>query len=375
VTLPSVNRLAAGLLLAAVLAVSPAATARAATNAVTTPWWWDLPIAAASVTCSAALLHCLLARRDPRLWAAGIAGTTAFGIVTFPLVASEPLAVGELPWVAVFAPTAAGALGVALAWGWALALATAFALMHALAQGTAAWPIPEDRRLTDFVFLVVCTVSVAATMEALRAPARRVDAARDQTIEASAHAARQAAYESEASRWDALVHDEVLATLDTVRSGGASLPAVRRMARDAVDAFTHPPPRDAVPATELVAHLNQLATTAGARADATVYDGQVTLPGEVADALQAATSEAVNNSRRHAGSRAAIAIDISVAASGVQITVVDDGPGFDPSRIPAGRMGFAVSIVGRMRAVGGNADVRAQTGRGASVTLTWAPRA
>jgi signal transduction histidine kinase len=58
----------------------------------------------------------------------------------------------------------------------------------------------------------------------------------------------------------------------------------------------------------------------------------------------------------------------------VTVSVRDDGAGFAPDRlaraVEAGRLGVAQSIVGRMREIGGTAQVTSSPGQGTEVELS-----
>ncbi|GAB2491203.1 hypothetical protein GCM10027030_26800 [Luteococcus sediminum] len=56
---------------------------------------------------------------------------------------------------------------------------------------------------------------------------------------------------------------------------------------------------------------------------------------------------------------------------GVRVVVADDGCGFDPSTIPADRLGVLGSIGRRMTDAGGAAVMHTSPGQGTSVVLTW----
>ena len=73
---------------------------------------------------------------------------------------------------------------------------------------------------------------------------------------------------------------------------------------------------------------------------------------------------------QHAGTGRA-RVWLRVADGVVRVVVADDGPGFDPQRVPSSRYGIREAIVGRMRAVGGQAQVRSRPGSGTTVLLEW----
>jgi len=90
---------------------------------------------------------------------------------------------------------------------------------------------------------------------------------------------------------------------------------------------------------------------------------------EMNDALRAvvaATSEALNNAARHSGMQQ---IDLfSEIRDGVaQVNVRDRGTGFDPETVARG--GLADSIVNRVEAAGGTAEVRSAPGKGTEIEI------
>jgi signal transduction histidine kinase len=99
----------------------------------------------------------------------------------------------------------------------------------------------------------------------------------------------------------------------------------------------------------------------------------VPLPSVTARAMAAAVGAALDNVRRHAGTDASAWILVEDEGSAVTVSVRDDGGGFGPDRltraVEAGRLGVAQSIVGRMRDVGGTAEVSSSPGRGTEVEL------
>jgi hypothetical protein len=93
---------------------------------------------------------------------------------------------------------------------------------------------------------------------------------------------------------------------------------------------------------------------------------------DVAEALVGALRQALVNSRTHAGPRARRRVAVTLGDDLLQVTVTDDGAGFDLDRVPAARLGVSGSIVGRMRGVpGGDAQVESAVGAGTRVVLRW----
>jgi signal transduction histidine kinase len=78
-------------------------------------------------------------------------------------------------------------------------------------------------------------------------------------------------------------------------------------------------------------------------------------PGSVPDALLGAAREAMLNAARHAGGTVSVYLESSPTA--LELTVTDRGPGLSLDDIPHDRMGVRESILGRMRRIGGSAEL------------------
>ena len=93
--------------------------------------------------------------------------------------------------------------------------------------------------------------------------------------------------------------------------------------------------------------------------------------GTRADALVAATAEAVVNVAKHAAAdQAWVSVDAR-SPSGTMVVVHDEGNGFDVAATAEGS-GIASSMRGRLHAVGGGVDIASTHGAGTDVTL-WVP--
>lgn len=87
--------------------------------------------------------------------------------------------------------------------------------------------------------------------------------------------------------------------------------------------------------------------------------------------LYRVVQEALNNVSRHARSRTA-GVVLREADGGLQLTVHDDGVGFDPKRPKRGSALGLVSMRERVALVNGTFDVDSGPGRGTAVTA-WVP--
>ncbi|MGK5501030.1 sensor histidine kinase, partial [Streptomyces sp. URMC 125] len=120
-----------------------------------------------------------------------------------------------------------------------------------------------------------------------------------------------------------------------------------------------------------------LAAYCGPRVSFAEPGAPVTLPARAARELAAAVGAALDNARRHAGGpggeEAQVWLLLEDEPDAVVVTVRDDGPGIPPGRLEAaeaeGRMGVALSIRGRLRDLGGSAELVSVPGQGTEVEM------
>ncbi|MFG3289971.1 MacS family sensor histidine kinase [Streptomyces sp. NPDC048179] len=116
-----------------------------------------------------------------------------------------------------------------------------------------------------------------------------------------------------------------------------------------------------------------LAPYAGSRVSLAEPGAPVTLAPHEARELAAAVGAALENVRRHAGETARAWILVEDEPDGIVVTVRDDGPGIPEGRLAQaegeGRLGVAQSIRGRLRDLGGSAELFSTPGQGTEVEL------
>ncbi|NSL43542.1 sensor histidine kinase, partial [Streptomyces sp. 8P21H-1] len=99
----------------------------------------------------------------------------------------------------------------------------------------------------------------------------------------------------------------------------------------------------------------------------------VLLAAGAARELAAAVGAALDNVHRHAGADACAWILVEDEPDEVIVTVRDDGPGIPEGRLAQaegeGRLGVALSIRGRLREIGGTAELISVPGQGTEVEL------
>ncbi|WP_373303673.1 MacS family sensor histidine kinase [Streptomyces chryseus] len=116
-----------------------------------------------------------------------------------------------------------------------------------------------------------------------------------------------------------------------------------------------------------------LAPHAGSKVSFAEPGAPVLLAPAAAMELAAAVSAALDNVRRHAGEGAQAWILVEEWPEEVIVTVRDDGPGIPEGRLAQaegeGRLGVALSIRGRLRDIGGTAELISVPGQGTEVEL------
>lgn len=202
-----------------------------------------------------------------------------------------------------------------------------------------------------------------------------------------AHQAERHASELEAQRRQGarLLHDTVLATLTLLAHSGVGVSPAALRQQSADDARLlrllrlgglPTPSRSGVytlePATSSM--LGSTLESVKQRFGRMGLDvdwhgsGQVLLPSDVLDSFLLALGECLENVRRHSGVTRAD-VTISDDDTTVRAMVTDAGRGFDISAVGTERLGFAESVVARLRDVGGTARLFSSPGSGTTVVL------
>ncbi|WP_339619093.1 ATP-binding protein [uncultured Salinibacterium sp.] len=325
--------------------------------------------------------------RQLRILHGAYAVTFATAVVSWiPAFVNGPMPADAAPWTVGL--TALGTVPAAVAWrssaAWIYLLASALLIapIRIIADGGA----DPSLAFQFALFTVPVCAAFTAVVRVAMSAGREVDVATSAARASSMRAAALTARGEEQAHLDALVHDEVIATIFAAAGAGRSdsastrAQAARTIARlsELNDAATNVP--------ELI-HVDYfvqgLASSITETTDAAefVIDGNrhAPLPSSIASALIEATVEALRNSVVHAGGDArgdiaavARSVRLSLSEAGVEITINDDGTGFDPAAVPANRLGIMVSILGRVNALAGaSATVWSEPNRGTQVTVGW----
>ena len=318
-------------------------------------------------------------------WSRGVFLTA--GVVQLVALLLWPLAVTgawpaeAVPWLLALSGVPCGFVIIAgrglLPIGYAVAVALLITWLRTTPSGGSLELASAAR---DGGYLLVLALAIHLVVSAVRRAARSVDQAQGAALGRYADAQIDEATESERVRTDALVHDSVLTTFLSAASAqtqeGEALAA--RMAQNAMRVLSratvasHVGPKVAV--ADLLERVRRDAAGIGDRFEFSVREVRDHfLPDAVADAVVSAAVQAMTNSVKHAGGPdvpRSLVVQ-GTEAGGVRVSVVDRGRGFDPAAVASERLGLRVSIMERMRRVGGEVDLRTAPGEGTEFVLSW----
>jgi len=223
--------------------------------------------------------------------------------------------------------------------------------------------------------------SIATTMAAaFRWQAAKTDFANQNLIASGVKSAQSQAMELEQSRLDALVHDSVLTALlvaskaqtpeEISLAKESAAEALRRLDEDNASLKTV----TAITQVSFFEALQNRIHEVHPSFEVTVQQtNNALLPELISEALTEATLQAVDNSTKHGGSSAKRSVLLQSQGTGLKIVVSDTGKGFRASKIPKDRLGIQLSIIGRVKSVGGRVFIRSEPGKGTDVVLEWSP--
>ncbi|MEU0253649.1 DUF5931 domain-containing protein [Streptomyces sp. NPDC006184] len=308
------------------------------------------------------------------------------GILLTPLADSHERIVGGGPTLpSIWTAGAVLAFAIKGGWRWAAVASTAVAAANLAERGH-----PARDTVHNVILVWVASIAIGYVVEVARASERTL--ARALEIEAATRERERLARD---------IHDGVLQVLAMVKRRGTALGGeaaelgrlageqevalrtlvsgglvpVSRVSRDAaagavvraVEVADEDGPAGPVDLRCLLAQY------ACARVALAEPGAPVPLPPAVAREVAAAVGAALDNVRRHAGQEARAWILVEDEPGEVVVTVRDDGPGIPAGRLAQaegeGRLGVALSIRGRLRDLGGSAEVVSVPGQGTEVEL------
>ncbi|MCU1474848.1 ATP-binding protein [Amnibacterium sp.] len=347
------------------------------------PLWWVLAVVTGVLVAPVVmgLLAFAVPLRALSVLASVSAATALLAQVTLP-IANDGTLVPDAgaPWIDDFVSLGAivSVLAVRPVWTALIAFSTSCLTVvdrWAVTPGHDLLPGVQNG-LYVFLFCITFIALGVMTFHGVRA----ADLAEAAALEAAANAAADAAREREQGRINALVHDRVLATLLAAARPVPGSEALRRAdaarALDGLRALLSDS-EDLGGDLDGEAFAWSLQATTTELAPEAVFGYEVhsdlRIQPAAVEALTAAAEEALRNSVLHA-SAANRTVHVHVGEDGAQVDVLDDGVGFDPSRVPPTRLGISESIRGRMEALpGGSAVVVSTPGIGTRVQLRFRP--
>lgn len=306
------------------------------------------------------------------------------GIVLTPLAADDHhISSGGPTLPSIWTAGSVLAFAIKGGWRWAAFASTPVAVANLIERGS-----PARDTVHNVVLVWVASIAIGYVVEVARASERTL--ARALEIEAATRERERLARD---------IHDGVLQVLAMVQRRGAVLGGdageLGRMAgeqeialRTLVSGGLVPLSRVSLDAAEgaVVRAVEVepdddgpvdlralLAPYAAAKVSFAEPGAPVPLPVDAARELAAAVGAALDNVRRHAGEDARAWILVEDEPGEVVVTVRDDGPGIPEGRLAQaegeGRLGVALSIRGRLRDLGGSAELVSIPGQGTEVEL------
>ncbi|GGZ09597.1 histidine kinase [Streptomyces poonensis] len=272
-------------------------------------------------------------------------------------------------------------------WRWAAFASTLVAAANLVERGA-----PTRDTVHNVLLVTIASIAIGYVVEVARASERTL--ARALEIEAATRERERLARD---------IHDSVLQVLAMVQRRGTALGGeaaelgrlageqevalrslvsgglapVSRVSEDAAEGalvrlVEEPDAPDGT--AEGPVDLRALLTPyAGAKVTLSEPGAPVSLAPLTARELAAAVGAALDNVARHAGADARAWILVEDEPDEVIVTVRDDGPGIQEGRLAQaegeGRLGVALSIRGRLRGIGGKAEIISVPGQGTEVEL------
>ncbi|MEV5604859.1 DUF5931 domain-containing protein [Streptomyces sp. NPDC052299] len=313
-------------------------------------------------------------------------GIALIGIVVTPLADFQAQHVDGPTLPSIWTAGSVLAFAIKGGWRWAGFASSLVAVANLIERGE-----PSRDTLHNVMLVWVASIAIGYVVEVARASERTL--ARALEIEAATRERERLARD---------IHDGVLQVLAMVQRRGAAIGGeaaeLGRMAgeqevalRTLVSSGLVPPTRLSEDASEgaVVRTVETdedeqddggetdlralLAPHAGSRTSFAEPGAPVLLPSAAATELAAAVGAALDNVRVHAGEGAQAWILLEDWPDEVVVTVRDDGPGIPEGRLAQaegeGRLGVALSIRGRLRDLGGTAELISVPGQGTEVEL------
>jgi signal transduction histidine kinase len=102
-----------------------------------------------------------------------------------------------------------------------------------------------------------------------------------------------------------------------------------------------------------------------------VVNAEMDPPREVKVGIYRIIQEALNNIVKHAGA-SQVDLRLNCAPEGIELSIKDNGRGFDPSNIPFDHLGLGI-MRERAQEIGAEVEISTTPGQGTEISVTWSP--
>ena len=354
-----------------------------------TDLWWKIVFLGGTLLSIVALCALSVRGRGTFVPATALAGLTLVGLAFWPtsVTLAGNVDVGApWPWAFVTLATACCCyvFGTLAGTAYAVLIGSVFTLVRLSPSGGGASLL---NALEDTAYATVVGLIVVVALGVMRQAASKVDDSAEHLIRQYGLAADELAVSNERLRMDGILHDLVMTSLITAAQSESPLErqASASLAAEAMEQLHAAPSAAGADSQPVSAHdistrirfLSRSMNSVPAVAVSLRSGPEVLIPSPVANALLRSAGEALRNSVEHSrASRRWVVVNAreTNGAVHVEVTISDNGVGFDPSLVSDRRLGIAVSIVGRAESVGARASVSSAPQRGTVVELGWSGR-
>jgi len=322
--------------------------------------------------------------RGVRIAHAVVAAVYLVGLLSWPLAVTDPDAhpvMHHWLYYLLTVATATAAIGfpTRVATAYLFLTPTLYGLIRMTpAGGSGSW----EQSVLDAIYAIILGGAIIIIITMLRSAAAAVDTAQAAALDRYSHAVRQHATEVERVQVDSIVHDSVLTTL--LSAARAFTPEAKElaatMAGNAIGhlreaALVSPDDGSTVRISAVSARIAEVSATMSAPFELRTRTlAAWTMPVLAAEALYAASVQAMLNSIQHAGEGPQVSRWVTIRGGvphGIEIEVGDTGRGFSLIDVPTERLGVRVSILERVANAGGVAEIDSVANEGTVVTIRW----
>jgi two-component sensor histidine kinase len=299
-------------------------------------------------------------------------------LITWPVawLSSEPAT--SSPWLWMCLGVAAVCLAVTSGTAWGLGYALAAGLLFAVVRMT---PSGQSTTLLgavqDMIVLVMNSSVVIVALGLVGHAFSSLDELEYASRREATAAAIDEALVEERHRLDGIVHDEVMTTL-VAAAQNPNDSHIAAQAQRAVDrlAQAETPAETRLPVTgeQLAWLVKDVVSALVPQARLVSELDELAVPQHVASTLGMVVREVALNVAKHSKADHVEVRLTSPSPGDVLVSITDDGVGFDPEQVPKRRLGLQVSVVYRMWAIGGHAEILSRPGDGTTVNLSWGSR-